>query len=647
MSESTAATELNTYRVALRCASSARFLPEEAQHIRVQGVDGAVGPIDITLQTRWQNEGFEAPTPRELWVDALVRTRSLDQAASLATSVARLLTSVLAFTANVQTGIPEVHLAYDSTPGHSEREFLEVFLPDERGIPREGRSVKASEFNNVLTRVLSSSESERLSRGLQQYELALRHWYLGGEWLALAHLYMAVEALTKSTLRKHCADTNLDEAGVARLHGIDPDDFNRPRWRPALDSWVRRELIFRGDEITYNAARSASDGLEHGFMELNEIHRRALESTEQTFGYVRRTVLQLLELAEEDHRDLTGRPPRDVGSLRKMVRGHFVDAREELAPPGEEHPYLEWTSSVKTLTRTENRFKMTFDEKFTVRCAPGVSFRGQSFEARGRREPGAEEFQMEHVEALDGPSITESSRPSTKFGLEALSRANHFASAVARSGAESAMAPIKLITFGLFAEQVSLFEAVHTLLQANRPVEALVLMKPLLRNTGVLQAIAVADQGEALAVRVKLDGIGRQQDLYAEEPEILSGLTKAKEDLLQKSSQEGWIVPDVFPELESSQFLQKNSKDLKFISEVAEADDLAIVLHTEKSGEGSAMLRTQVMDPKLWAGTAGLSIAAMTASTVAFADELGWTYDSAIAEELEQSAEKLQEDETS
>lgn len=294
----------------------------------------------------------------------MVRTSSLDQAASLATSVARFLTSILAFAANVQTGIPEVHIAYDSTPGHSEREFLEAFLPDERGIPREGRVVKAAEFDLVLQGTLASPESERLSRGLQQYELALRHWYFGGEWLALAHLYMAVEALTKLVLRKHCAVTNLDEAEVARINGIDPDDPDRPRWRPALDSWVRHGLIFDGDESTYKAARSASDGLEHGYMELNEIHRRAIESTEQTFGYVRRAIVRLLGLEEESHPDLMDRSPRDVGCLRKMVRGHFVSVGDELAPPGEEYPYLEWSSSVKTLTRTENRFELSFNETF-------------------------------------------------------------------------------------------------------------------------------------------------------------------------------------------------------------------------------------------------------------------------------------------
>jgi hypothetical protein len=43
------------------------------------------------------------------------------------------------FVANVAIGLPEVYIAYDGTFDHDNREFLQVFLPDERGGLREGR----------------------------------------------------------------------------------------------------------------------------------------------------------------------------------------------------------------------------------------------------------------------------------------------------------------------------------------------------------------------------------------------------------------------------------------------------------------------------------------------------------------------------
>jgi hypothetical protein len=36
----------------------------------------------------------------------------------------------------------------------------------------------------------------------RQYELALQEWCVGGEWLALSHLWIAVENLTEAVLRR-------------------------------------------------------------------------------------------------------------------------------------------------------------------------------------------------------------------------------------------------------------------------------------------------------------------------------------------------------------------------------------------------------------------------------------------------------------
>jgi hypothetical protein len=129
----------HTYTVVLRCPSSARFLPEGGHHVVLPPLPGTVGNVIARLRTRWLDEGNEAPTPRELWVEVVVTTDSLDQATSIATRAARFLAAALAFTANVQTGTPEVHIAFDSSPGETRREFLEVFLPDEVRRDRDGR----------------------------------------------------------------------------------------------------------------------------------------------------------------------------------------------------------------------------------------------------------------------------------------------------------------------------------------------------------------------------------------------------------------------------------------------------------------------------------------------------------------------------
>jgi hypothetical protein len=279
------AAEQTTFMVVLRAPSSARFKPEEGQEIFLSNLPGIAGTVRLRLRTRWVEEGFEAPIPRELWIEALGPAPSLDEAVSKFSAASRLLATILAFCTNATVGIPEVHIAYDASPGRPEREFMEVFLPDERGLPRGGRLARTDEFSEVFKRLDESMERERISRALQQYDLALRYWYFGGEWLALSHLYMAVEALTKAAIRRECRDLGIDEPELARRYGIDPDDPDRPRWRPALEAWCRAAIIFKGDASTYDAARSASDGVEHGFMELSEIHQPSGMCAVASSGY--------------------------------------------------------------------------------------------------------------------------------------------------------------------------------------------------------------------------------------------------------------------------------------------------------------------------------------------------------------------------
>jgi hypothetical protein len=65
-----------------------------------------------------------------------------------------------------------------------------------------------------------------LSSVVVQYELALREWYLGGEWLALSHLYIAVE-----TLAPECLDSHTAEVKTRHLEGRRRGPGNVLEWR--------------------------------------------------------------------------------------------------------------------------------------------------------------------------------------------------------------------------------------------------------------------------------------------------------------------------------------------------------------------------------------------------------------------------------
>jgi hypothetical protein len=117
---------------------------------------------------------------------------------------------------------------------------------------------------------------------MQQYWIALRNWLPGREVLALAHLYMGMEALTKAALRrertKHGCTS--DQALVKEL-GIEKKE---------LDGFVRRETLFQGDGETYRAAKAASDGFEHGFLSLADVHSLASQARDRTGELLRMAI---------------------------------------------------------------------------------------------------------------------------------------------------------------------------------------------------------------------------------------------------------------------------------------------------------------------------------------------------------------------
>jgi hypothetical protein len=190
------------YIVVLRARSSARFVPEGGWELYVDAARLGLGRIRVRAYTRWVQDGPHQ-VPRELVVEVMGHAVSLDEAATKFSAIARPIANMIGFVANVRVGLIEAHLAYDCDPKSEERKFLEVFLPDERGALAEGRIVRQHLLAEACPAFLAlPAESARVGRALRQYELALREWYIGGEWLALSHLWMAVEALTEAVLRR-------------------------------------------------------------------------------------------------------------------------------------------------------------------------------------------------------------------------------------------------------------------------------------------------------------------------------------------------------------------------------------------------------------------------------------------------------------
>jgi hypothetical protein len=374
--------EQASYVVVLRAPSGARFDPDEPPLTAVD-FPTAVGPARFVFRTRYADENFSVPVPRELWVDARGSAPSLSEAINAFWNAAQSLLTVVALSANAPIDDLDVHLAYDNTLGEREREFFEQFLPEERGIPRQGRRTNIAATVAVFQALAHHPENERLLRAVGQYHLALSNWKRGYETLALAHLYMAMEVLTPVARRERCQAEQLSVAELAAAWGIEMQ---------RLDSEVRLRLLFQSDAECYKQAREASDGFEHGFLPFHDVRARAAEVRDRTASYVRRAILDLARVDEVSRAILLSPPydrPLEWWPLTQYLWGRLLGANDRLAAAGQEYPLIRWERSIKSISRTETgEYQIDVAQNCTAVLGDGVMFRPEAHEVWGpAKEP--------------------------------------------------------------------------------------------------------------------------------------------------------------------------------------------------------------------------------------------------------------------
>lgn len=358
-----------------RGSSAARFAPQG----RVEIITSTpVGSVQLAYGTRYSDEGFEDPIPREMWVDARGEAEcTLDDAIHAYRMAANMFVPVFSVSANAPASDVDVALGYDATPAIQEHEFFQKHLPDMRDV-QHGRDVDAAATTELFQELDRHPDRERLFRACAQYREALEHWKPGRETFAVAHLWMAVEAMTKVAARKAIQDAGCgDEDGLATLWNID---------KPRLDGEVRRRLIFHEDGQCGKKTRKASDGFEHGYLTLQEVYDLASEVQERAAEHVRRAIIELIEMPEGQTQVLLGSPYDKVRAswpLMKYMRGRFIGPVDRLAAPGESYPVLDWQRSLTAYRRTADGEEASFSERVQSRSGDGVEFAPDVFEVWG------------------------------------------------------------------------------------------------------------------------------------------------------------------------------------------------------------------------------------------------------------------------
>src|SRR5579863_1756227 len=160
----------------------------------------------------------------------------------------------------------------------------------------------------------------------QNYTQALAALRNGSTIMCVAHCFIAVEALKPVVLERYIRGT-----GKALEHIR--NDWNLKR-TSNVEPAPRLMLIFQGDEKTYEDAKVASDGFEHGSKIYRETVPLADECYELTLHYVRDALLSFGEIDDDSlvaiqrcNIPLTGREPSSTISSFTEAPGDFISGR--------------------------------------------------------------------------------------------------------------------------------------------------------------------------------------------------------------------------------------------------------------------------------------------------------------------------------
>src|SRR4030042_418037 len=222
--------------VVLRGHSAATF--RQGTHIEVDQLQSSVGPVRAVYATRWLSRSDGVVLPGDLWIEVTGIGPSLEESLVPFANAGFAVLPVIALCTNAAVRDPEIELGFESTSGLRERDYFQSYVPPEPETIHIRRHINVEVTLAAIRALGKHPEAERLRRGANQYQIALDSWRLGIESLALAHLWMAAEAITKARIRIECTRRGIGGIGrLASALGVGLDQ---------LDPTVRKNLLLQG-----------------------------------------------------------------------------------------------------------------------------------------------------------------------------------------------------------------------------------------------------------------------------------------------------------------------------------------------------------------------------------------------------------------
>ncbi len=240
--------------------------------------------------------GCSKPSTVGIRVTAIGEAPSIEKAIDVFTTASDNFSALIALCSNTSYEVLEFELAGEIDEGNKKDTKLIIANKHEVfPLPFGRRYVPMNNIKNILKLIFEFEDSKRLKNAIAQYLEVLRSFSPGKEIMLLAHSWMATEALTKAFLKKDMKILNIDDTNeYAKFHGIERKD---------IDSFVRKKFIIK-DIAVYKATKKASDGLEHGYLDLEEVNSLAHKVGLLAAQEVRLSIFNLIDVSDTDIKDL-------------------------------------------------------------------------------------------------------------------------------------------------------------------------------------------------------------------------------------------------------------------------------------------------------------------------------------------------------
>lgn len=362
------------FTVVMRGSSAVIFRPKE--NLFAKEFPSTKGPVNICYTTRWLRKDENITVPGHLWIEIKGKETKLEDILVPYANAGLALLPLLSLSANAAIGEPNIELGFDSSQDANERDYFQQYVPPESGVAHFARQIQVKETLSILDALNRSVDAERIHRAANQYRMALDSWGLGREGLSLAHLWMALEALTKVRIRLECRRRSIStEQELANSLGI---ELNQ------LDPTIRRDLILKGDDECYSKSKDASNGFEHGFLGYDKIRDLARDTRHRMAQYIRTEIFEQLGLDEDTYKILTNDPfdkPMGNWPLVKYIRGKLLGNNQEIAATGNAYPFLKWNPIInKCEVDGDGKVIIQFSENFTQELGERITFQPVSYE---------------------------------------------------------------------------------------------------------------------------------------------------------------------------------------------------------------------------------------------------------------------------